>query len=185
MRLSRVLFVLVFAASSLTFAQSASACAPAYACAGPWCWYYLLNDDSFNGSTCTPGWVGTNVINSNLCTDSIYGTPYKVDLLDTSNSVITQSFSVPNGPGSISVGLMYATSGTPTSSDHIVLELWEAGVLKESITINPSSNPTYCHREDYSFTGSYAGKTIDLRVKAQIATSGLSFHLDWITLFYM
>jgi hypothetical protein len=185
LRLSRLVFALVFAtASSLTLAQAAHACAPSSACAGGICWYYLLNDDSFTGSTCTPGWVGASVINSNLCTD-FWGTQYKVAQLTSSNPSITQSFTVPNTPGSIDVSLMFATAGTPTSSDRIYIELWEAGVLKETINVRTDLGPFYCHREDYSFIGSsYAGKTLDLRVRASIVTSGVSYHLDWITLFY-
>jgi len=185
LRPSRVVFTLAFAAFFLTLARPASAqCAPygPYYMSG-FSWYTLLNNDSFSGSTCSPNWVGANVINSSLCTD-FYGTPYKAALLSTSSSSFTQHFTVPNTPGTMDVSLLFATSGTPSWWDRIIVEIWEAGVLKESISVRTDLGPFYCHREDFSFTGNYAGKSLDIRVRAQIVTSGVSYDLDWVTLFY-
>jgi hypothetical protein len=184
MKLQRTIFALIIATFCLGLARPASACAPSQACLFAGCWYYLLNDDSFNGSTCTPGWVGTNVINSNLCTDSIYGTQYKVSQLTSTNSSFTQHFTVPDEAGTMDVALIFATAGTPTTSDRIYVEIWESGVLKETINVRTDLGPFYCHREDFSFTGNYRNKSLDIRVRANIVTSGVSYHMDSVTLFY-
>jgi hypothetical protein len=185
LRLSRIACTLVFAAFSLILARPASAqCSPRQYCMFAGCWYQLLNDEDFNGSTCTPGWVGPNVINSSLCTDSIYGTQHKVAELTATNSSFTQHFTVPNDPGTLDVALNFATTGTPSWWDRIIVEIWEAGVLKETISVRTDQGPFYCHREDFSFTGNYQNKSLDIRVRAQIVTSGVSYHIDSVVLFY-
>jgi hypothetical protein len=185
LRLQKTVIALVIATFCLALARPAAACAPTGpTCLFAGCWYYLLNDESFNGSTCSPGWVGANVINSNLCTDSIYGTQYKVAQLTSTNSSFTQHFTVPDEAGTMDVALFFATSGTPTSSDRIYVEIWESGVLKETINVRTDLGPFYCHREDFSFTGNYRNKSLDIRVRANIVTSGVSYHIDGVTLFY-
>jgi|SRR5215213_5550628 len=182
----RTALILAFAATALISAQSARAqCAPVYHCLFAGCWYDLLNNSDFNGSTCNPNWVGAFVANSTLCTD-FYGTPYKTAYLNSSNTSFTQHFTVPNTTSTFgfSVGLEFGTVGSPGFSDRIVIELWESGTIKETISIRTDQGPFYCHREDFYFTGNYAGKSLDLRVKGTIVTSGVEYQIDWIQLFY-
>jgi hypothetical protein len=185
-RLPRTAFILAFAATALASTQSARAtCAPIYQCVSPGCWYILLNNSSFTGDTCSPNWVGASVANSTVCTD-FFGRPYSAAYLNSANTSFSQHFTVPNTTSQFgfSVSLMFGTVGSPSWWDRIIIELWEGGVIKETISVRTDLGPFYCHREDYYFTGSYAGKSLDLRVRASIVTPGVEYQLDSVQLFY-
>lgn len=186
MRLPRTAFILAFAATALASTQTARAqCAPHYHCLFAGCWYSLLNNDGFEGDTCSPNWVGAAIASSTVCTD-FYGRPYKAAYLNSANPSFSQHFTVPNTTSTFgfSVGLIFGTVGTPSWWDRIIIELWEGGVIKETISVRTDQGPFYCHREDFYFTGSYAGKSLDIRVRASIVTPGVEYQLDSVFLHY-
>lgn len=186
MRLPRIAFAFVFAAASALIAEPARAqCAPYQSCLFAGCWYNLLNNNGFEGSTCNPNWVGATIADSTLCKD-MYNRPYKAAYLNSSTGSFSQHFTVPNTTSTFgfSVGLVFGTVGTPSWWDRIIIELWESGTIRETISIRTDQGPFYCHREDFYFTGNYAGKSLDIRVRASIPTPGVEYQIDWIQLFY-
>ncbi|HEX6902984.1 MAG TPA: hypothetical protein VF789_24925 [Thermoanaerobaculia bacterium] len=186
MRLPRTALILAFAAAALASTQSAQAqCAPSYQCAGPSCWYALLNNPSFNDYSCNPNWVGAAIAPSSLCTD-IWGRRYEAAHLNSANPSFSQHFTVPNTPGLVpfSVSLVFGTTGSPSWWDRIIIELWESGIMRESISVRTDLGPFYCHREDFYFAGNYTGKSLDIRVRASVPTVGVEYQIDSIQLFY-
>ena len=178
--------VLVLALSQPVAAHhtpSHSQCAPVQYCLFAGCWYELLNNPEFGGTypTCT-NWVGASVTSSPDCFNS------NAAVLSPSSSLFTQNFTVPAGSSGIlhDIAVEFATlGGTPAStSDRILLELWEGGILRKRITIYTMNSPTYCHREDHSFgTTNFAGKNLQLRVRGLFSTPGISYRINSIQIF--
>jgi hypothetical protein len=157
-------------------------CAPILYCLFAGCWYELLNNPDFSGTpaSCT-NWVGASVTSSADCWNS------NAAVLSSGSSVFTQNFTVPaDSAGTLEIGLEFATlGGTPAStSDRILLELYEGTLLRKRVTIYTMNSPTYCHREDFSYgTTSFAGKNLQLRVRALFGTPGISYRINWVQIF--
>ena len=159
---------------------SHNVCSPVYKCLFGSCWYDLLNNSEFNGTpaACT-NWSGASVAAASQCWNSNSAS------LTSGAGGFTQNFTVPADADTLEVALEFATvGGTPSSaSDQIILDLYENGFLIDSITINTQNSSTSCHREDHSFGSGFAGKSLQLRVRAQFFTSGISYRINWIQIF--
>lgn len=165
-------------------APAQSSCAPQSYCLFMGCWYELLNNGGFEeDASCQPNWVfpaGSAPSSSTICNSMPYPVYSKVVVLPAASGLY-QNFGVPEDVSRpLQLAIHFAAVGTPGSSDRIIIELRESGVLLERRTISPYSGPLYCHREDYSFSNSYAGRYLTLRVRSVIYTPGVEFHIDGI-----
>jgi len=173
-----VLALLLLAPASARPADAA--CAPVPYCLFAGCWYNLLNNEGFSGTTCTPDWSGASITTSNLCSNSAAA------VLSQSTGTFTQNFYVPTDVvGTLDISLEFATIGTPASPyDRILLELYEGTSLRKRIVVYTEDSVTYCHREDFSFgTNTYAGKTLQLRVRGVYTTPGVSYHVNTVQVY--
>ncbi|HVR95748.1 MAG TPA: hypothetical protein VMW27_03990 [Thermoanaerobaculia bacterium] len=172
---------------SLFLSQPAAACAPEYLCLSGSCWYELLNDPNFAGTTCSPQWVfpnGSSVINSTAC--SAVATPVAVLAPAYGTDGFRQDFTIPNEPGSLEVTLWVDTIGNAGSLDKVVLELRNptSGLLLWRKYVTTSAN-TCGQRFDYTVSSLPGGGTMQLRVKGAISTSGVKFHVTGVQVFYI
>lgn len=163
-------------------------CAPFQTCLFTGCYYQLLNDTGFDQpSSCTPNWIfpaGYVLPSSSICNSNPFIPTFsKVAVLPYASG-FSQSFSVPAEPGTLGVALIFATVGTPTFNDRLVVDVMEGTIIRRSITIRTDLGPFRCHREDHTLLGEYAGKNLKLRVRSQIVTPGVEYHIDSIFLFY-
>jgi hypothetical protein len=152
-------------------------CAPIwYGLSGVY-WYELLNNEEFSGtaSNCTDWIYGSSIITSSACFNS------KAARLVAGSGTFRQPVTVPaDSQGLLEVDFEVATLGAPTSSDRIYLELWEAGVLRERLTV--STNPLYCRRLAATFANRYPGRNLEFRFRSVIVTPGVEYHMNWIQL---
>jgi hypothetical protein len=185
-KLQRLMLALIISALAIARPAAAhhttthSTCAPISYCFFSGCWYEVLNNSEFSGvyATCT-NWSNTSVSTSSECFNS------KVTTLTSTSGAFTQNFSVPSDAlGTLDIALEFATLGTPGSSlDKIVLELYEGTTLRSTLYIPTQGIPTSCHREDRSFGTGYAGKNLQIRVRANFATLGVSYKVNDVVIF--
>ena len=185
-RLQRLMLAVIISALSIARPAAAhhttshSTCAPIMYCLFAGCWYEVLNNPTFNGTyaTCTD-WSNISPATSSECFNE------KATPLTTTSGAFTPNFSVPSDAvGTLDVAIEFAILGTPASSlDKIVLELYEGTTLKQTINIPTQGIATYCHREDRSFGGGYAGKNLQIRVGANFATVGVSYKVNSVVIF--
>lgn len=169
-------------------AAAVQSCAPIEYCLFAGCYYELLNNSHFDEpGSCSPDWIfptGYVVPSSSICNTNPFVTTFsKVAVLPYASG-FSQRFVVPAEPGNLSVALIFATVGTPTFNDRLVVEVMEGTLVRRSIRIRTDLGPFECHREDHALIGDYAGKNLKLRVRSQIVTPGVEYHIDSITLFY-
>lgn len=161
-------------------------CAPVwhYLFAGGW--YDLLDNEGFEGSPCTPNWVfpgSYTPSSSTICNSMPYPVYSKVVVLPDASGFY-QDFFVPEDVSSpLEIAVLFATVGTPGSSDKIILQLRESGTLKEQRAINTASGPFSCRRVDITFANNHAGESLRLRVQSAISTPGVQYHIEWIQIF--
>jgi hypothetical protein len=157
-----------------------STCAPIQHCLFAGCWYEVLNNPNFSGTypTCTD-WSNISVSTSSECFNS------KVTTLTPTSGAFSQSFAVPSdATGLLNIALEFATLGTPASwRDTIVVELYEGGLLRSRLFLDTPGMPTSCHREDLSFGTGYAGRNLQLRVRASFGTVGVSYKVNSVVIF--
>ena len=169
-------------------ASAVESCAPIQYCLFAGCYYELLDNPHFDEpSSCAPNWIfpaGYVTPSSSICNTNPFVTTFsKVAVLPYASG-FSQTFSVPPEPGTLSVGLIFATVGTPTFNDRIVVEVLEGLLVRRRVSIRTDQGPFDCHREDHTLLGDYAGKNLKLRVRSQIVTPGVEYHIDAIFLFY-
>jgi hypothetical protein len=173
-------FALTFALLALVAPPSAAqSCTPRFQCAGARCWYIMLNNSSFDAPP--PGcsdWAGSPYVTSSACFNS------KAAVLTGSNS-FSQDFSVPStAEGELEIALEFATFGSPTWWDRIVVELRDpAGNLLEQKRIRTDLGPFYCRRVDDLFFGNYSNSNLRLIVRSDIYTAGVQYQVNWVQLF--
>lgn len=163
-------------------------CAPILYCLFAGCWYELLDNTGFDEpSSCAPNWIfpaGYVTPSSSICNTNPFVTTFsKVAVLPYASG-FNQSFSVPFEDGTLNVSLIFATVGTPTFNDRIVVELLEGSLVRRRVSIRTDLGPFDCHREDYTLIGDYKGKNLKLRVRSQIVTPGVEYHIDSVNLHY-
>jgi hypothetical protein len=163
-------------------------CAPRQSCLFTGCWYELLDNTDFDQpSDCAPNWIfpaGYVLPSSSICNSNPFLTTFsKVAVLPYASG-FSQSFSVPAEPGYLGVALIFAIVGTPTFNDRLVVDVIEGTIIRRTIKIRTDLGRFSCHREDHALLGEYAGKNLKLRVRSQIVTPGVEYHLNSITLFY-
>lgn len=166
---------------------AAPPCFPTLYCLFAGCYYELLNNPGFDDPSCNPNWIfppGYVTPSSSICNTNPFVTTFsKVAVLPYASG-FNQSFTVPYEDGSLSVGVVFATVGTPTIDDRILVELMEGTIVRRRVSIRTDLGPFTCHREDYSFLGDHKGKNMKLRVRSQIVTPGVEYHIDSVALFY-
>lgn len=170
------------AAATRTPAQS---CAPHLYCLFAGCWYELLDNDTFDDASCSPDWVfpaGYTLTSSTVCNGMPYPVYSNVAVLPTASGFY-QDFSVPADVDTsrpLAVSITWANAGRiPTSSsDRIVLELRENGLLVEQRSISTYLGPFDCHREDLTFSNSYVGRNLRLRVRSVHVTPLTRYYID-------
>jgi hypothetical protein len=151
-------------------------CAPiSYALSGIG-WYELLNNGEFLGtaSNCTDWIYGSSIITSSACFND------KAARLTSGSGTFRQPITVTAGLFPLEVDFEFAILGTPTTSDRIYLELWEAGVLRERLLVSTNQGPFNCHRAAKTFAKIYPGRTLEFRFRAVIVTPGVEFHMNYI-----
>lgn len=157
-----------------------STCAPVSYCAAFSCWYELLNNPNFSGTyaTCT-NWVNASVSASSACFNS------NVATLTSTSGAFTQNFSVPSDAvGTLDLYIEFATLGTPASYlDKLVFELYEGATLRKTVAIGTQGINTSCHGEVLTLSlTNYAGRNLQLRVSAVVATAGVSYKINDVQL---
>lgn len=162
-------------------------CAPILYCLWAGCWYELIDNAHFDEpSSCSPNWIfpaGYVTPSSSICSGPGVTTFSKVAVLPYASG-FNQSFFVPFEDGTLGASLIFATVGSPTFNDRIVVEVLEGSLVRRRVSIRTDLGPFDCHREDYTLLGDYKGKNLKLRVRSQIVTPGVEFHIDSVTLFY-
>lgn len=143
--------------------------------------FELLNDQQFNGAhpSCTP-WSSANVSTSSACSN------HKVAVLTPGAGYFSQNFTVPaDSTGILDLRVFYAKVGTPASTgDRMVFELYEGSTLRTWVSIYTKSGVSTCHTVDKGFgSTNFAGRNLQLRVWAPIATPGVTYHIDMIQIF--
>lgn len=152
-------------------------CAPIDYYLSPVAWYELLNNENFSGtaSVCTDWIYGSSIITSSACFNS------KAARLVAGSGTFRQPIIVPaDSQGLLEVDMEFATFGTPTTSDRIYLELWEAGVLRERLRVSTDQGPFSCRRATSTFVNRYPGRHLEFRFRAVIVTPGVEYHMNWI-----
>ena len=166
---------------------AAPPCFPIEHCLFAGCYYELLNSPGFENPSCNPNWIfppGYVTPSSSICNTTPFATTFsKVAVLPYASG-FNQSVEVPDEDGSMSVAVIFAPVGSPTINDRILVELMEGMIVRRRISIRTDLGPFSCHREDYSFLGDYKGKNMTLRVRSQIVTPGVEYHIDLVQLFY-
>lgn len=166
---------------------AAPPCFPTLYCLFAGCYYQMLNNTSFDDPSCNPNWIfppGYVTPSSSICNTNPFVTTFsKVAVLPYASG-FNQSFTVPDEDGSLSVAVVFATVGTPTIDDRILVELMEGTIVRRRVSIRTDLGPFNCHREDYSFLGDHKGKNMKLRVRSQIVTPGVEYYIDSVNLFY-
>lgn len=179
-------------ATSLTLSTSAAAslapgqslCAPQLRCccsSFEECWYDLLNNESFGGTSCTPNWVFQNGYQPSfgrVCTtDALPRDAYFVVFPNAGQ--FYQNFSVPSGlTKPLRVTVRFQAVGGATWWDRIILQLYE-GNTQLWITRIPAYS-IHCEKEVFTLLSSYAGKNLRLVVSPSISTPGAGFHINSI-----
>ncbi|HYG79868.1 MAG TPA: hypothetical protein VD861_05745 [Pyrinomonadaceae bacterium] len=169
-------------AAAEPLAPAQSACAPYRYCLFAGCWYELLNNSTFDEPGCSPDWVfpaGYNPPSTTLCNNMPYPVYSKAVVLPTASGFY-QDFYVPaDAFKPLEASIQFITLRTPTSpSDRIILELRENGVLLEQKTISTYLGPFDCHQENFTFSQSYAGRNLRLRVRSVHVTPGVQYYVD-------
>ncbi len=172
--------------SPATPEPAAESCAPRQVCMFMGCWYDLLNNSEFEGSSCATKWVfpsGYTPSSSTICSSFPYYTSSKVVVLPNASGFYQDFFVPEDVSGPLEIALQVATVGTPGPSDALILELREGGRLNELRFVPTNSGSLSCPRVDIAFANIHAGKTLRLRVRSAISTPGVQYHIEWIQIF--
>ena len=186
--MKKILLLSLLLGLPLIHAPSAHACAPTHECMGPTCWFSLLKNGDFSGTTCAQDWdlIGATIQSTWECSMTLSPRQDDYALFATMGGYggsdrIEQSFSVPgqnNEWASLELSIGLSTTALGSWWDQMRLLVYDnsTGQTVHSFQVRTDLRTYLCDRLDFDISGPFKGRSLRLEIEGRLFTE-MEYHL--------